>query len=128
MGKRCFNLQLLVFNSTFSFLWKQTKTEKEYSTPCAIKLSFYELWWYYSFFHNRVACSIWDKGYFVLSSFYCNWNMLRTTVTCLWKSLAHLSLWHRTDSQTSLWSCFIGTISSGRSSSTEEMLTAMSVK
>ena len=57
-GKRCFNLQLLVFNSTFSFLWKQTKTEKEYSTPCAIKLSFYELWLYYSFFHNHVAFEI----------------------------------------------------------------------
>lgn len=47
----------LCLNSTFSFLWKQTKTEKEYSTPCAIKLSFYELW-YYSLFHNHVAFEI----------------------------------------------------------------------
>lgn len=33
---------------------KTNKNKKEYSTPCAIKLSFYELWWYCSFFQKNV--------------------------------------------------------------------------
>lgn len=38
---------------TLHFLfYEKQKQKKEYSTPCAIKLSFYELWWHSPFFQN----------------------------------------------------------------------------
>ena len=107
LSGRCrFNLQLLVFNSTSSFLWKQNKTEKEYSNTCAIKLSFYEMW-EHCFIPPAVlktlCFSLWSISVDVMLNGHTTTYPIVTDTTAIYCWIYNKFYWRKIDSDNSLW-------------------------